>query len=608
MLVTLGLIPVLILIHTLKPKPRQIDITNLFLWREVLKERSSQITFDRLKRNLPLYLQILLVILAALALAKPAWLYFASKQGNMILVIDTSASMKTQIESFTRFDMAREKAIELIAQRHRDQKILIIAAGNKPAVKGGFLNSSMQAKQIVANLSPTDAAAELAKAIYLALSFMDPLKKDRLYLITDGGSKDIAALVQHHPRIQPVIISGGARNIGITKFEFRRAIEGIDTYEIMLEVKNFNSTPLGCFLRLSVDHAIVFDRPLEFDAREKKLLILPYAGLLTGIAKAVLEVDDDFATDNRAYLSLNASKDIWVLLVSKGNHFLEKLLEAYPNFKVNSVKEIIPSSWQEQTARHDIVIVDRIDFPTTTKGNFLLIDAYSSSLPVEKSGQVPFPKIVDWDKKDPLMANVDLGGLMVEQAARLHVKPRMRPIIESNQTGLMYVFEDGGFRAVLLGFDITRSDLPLKVAFPVMMSNIVNWLNPHKLDFSVLHTRAGEPFDIYLDPQTEDFYTRAPQEKWQKQRAAGNPFRYTRTHNVGVYTISENDKQRYFTANLTDESESDIGASFLQGMPNKSVEAAETVNVSVRHPLWAAFVLLALFVLLVEWYLWLKVS
>jgi hypothetical protein len=109
MLALLGIIPILILIHTLKPKPRQVDVTNLFLWQEVLKERSSHLTFERLKKNVPLLLQILVVILAALALSKPTWTYFGSKKGNMVLVIDTSASMKTKAGSGTRFDVAREK-------------------------------------------------------------------------------------------------------------------------------------------------------------------------------------------------------------------------------------------------------------------------------------------------------------------------------------------------------------------------------------------------------------------------------------------------------------------------------------------------------------------
>ena len=442
-------------------------------------------------------------------------------------------------------------------------------------------------------------------AIYLALSFIDPAQADTLYLITDGAGRDFSALVKKHPNIKPIIVAGGNHNIGITQFEFRQELDHSDKYEIMLGIKNFNPARIGCPVLLSIDNAIIFDNFVTFDAYEKKLLIFPYSGLITGIAKAILDIDDDFAVDNHAYLSLSASKDVWVLLVSEGNHFLKKLLEVYPNFKVNSVKEIMPSSWTEQTLRHDIVIVDRMDFPETAKGNFLLIDAYSPSIPIIKTGQVRFPKNLDWNRKSPLMANINLGGLIVEQVAKLQVDKRLQPVIESSQTGLMYTYEKNGLRAVILGFDLTKSDLPLKVAFPVMMSNIFNWLNPQKLEFSTLQTRAGEPFDVYLDPETTAFYTRAPQEKWEKHPATINPFRYTHTRKVGVYTISENDKQRYFTVNLADESESDIKTAPLVEIAETSKDPLVAERISTQRPLWNFFLLFGCTLMIVEWYIWL---
>ncbi|MGD8649989.1 MAG: BatA and WFA domain-containing protein, partial [Desulfobacterales bacterium] len=240
MLAVLGLIPLLLLIHTLKPKPRQVDVTTLFLWQEVLRERSSQLTFDRLRKNLPLLFQIVIVLITALALAKPIWTHDTSKKGNMILVIDTSASMKTTSGLGTRFDVAGEKAIELIDQLDADQKVLIVEAGSKPVVKSGFLDNSNQAKSIVKRLSPSDASAALEEAIYLALSFVDPTNADTLYLITDGAGGDFSALVETHPNIKPIIITGGNHNIGITQFEFRQERDHSDRYEIMLEIKNFN--------------------------------------------------------------------------------------------------------------------------------------------------------------------------------------------------------------------------------------------------------------------------------------------------------------------------------------------------------------------------------
>ncbi|MGD8760921.1 MAG: BatA and WFA domain-containing protein [Desulfobacteraceae bacterium] len=606
MLLTLGVIPVLILIHTLKPKPKQVEVNNLFLWQEVLKERSSHLTFERLKKNLPLLIQILIVILASLALAKPAWIFTRSKTGNMIIVIDTSASMKAKFGSGTRFDIARTKAFELIEQRDPDQQILIVDAGHRPTVQAGLIDDSNLAKRLVSKLKPSDASGDLEQSLYLALSFVDPSKADFLYLITDGAGGDISTLLKDHPKIRPIMVTGENHNIGITKFEFRQEPGRNDHYELMLEIKNFTPFPIECPIHLSIDNTVIFSKLSAFEAQEKKLMIFPYIGLISGIARADLEIDDDFSIDNHAYLSLNASKDIWVLLVSKGNYFLEKLLDAYPNFKVNRVKEIVASSWSEQTLRHDIVIVDRMDFPKTDKGNFLLIDSYSPSIPIFKIGHIRFPTHLDWNPKSPIMADVNVGTLIIEQAAKLKTASQLQPVLESAQTGLMYAYEKAGLRAVLMGFDLSQSDLPLKVAFPVMMSNIINWLNPHRLEFSTLHTRAGEPFEIYLKPQTSTFYTRAPQEKWERHRASTNPFRYMRTHKVGVYTISENDKQRYFTVNLADEIESDIAASFIEPPDEKTDGALAADEISVQQPLWSFLILMGLGMLFLEWYFWLK--
>ena len=606
MFIALSAIPILILIHTLKPRPRQVNVTNLFLWNEVLKERNRQLTLARLRRNLPLILQALIVALAALALAEPTWTYLTAQKGNLILVIDTSASMNTKSGSGSRFDQARQKALELIEARSQGQLVMIVDAGRRPRVKTGFTGSAGRLLEIIERLQPSDVFAELNPAIFLALSFVDPARKDVVYLITDGAGTDFSSTLKRHPGIRPIILSGGERNVGITKFEFRRQFELSNRYEFMLEIKNFDRSPVDCPIRLSIDRTVLLNNIVTFAAREKKLLLIPYSGIISGIARAALEIEDDFRVDNQAALSLSAAKDIWVLLVSKGNPFLEKLLAAYPNFKVNSVKEIIPASWPEQAARHDIVIVDRMDFPETGRGNFLLIDAYSAGIPIVKIGRVSTPEVLSWNRDSPLMTDLNLSGLIIAESALLQADRNLQPVIESGRTGLMYAYENKGLRAVLLGFDISRSDLPLKVAFPVMMSNIFTWLNPHKLEFSVLQTRPGEAFDIYLSAQTDQFFTRAPFEKWEKHQVRINPFRYERTDRVGVYTIAENGKERYFTVNLADESESDIKSiSRAKLLETRQALPAEK-EISVQQSFWMPLILACCAVLMIEWYAWLK--
>ncbi|MCP4400705.1 MAG: VWA domain-containing protein, partial [bacterium] len=219
----LGLIPVLILIHLFKPKPKRIEVTNLFLWQEVLKDRGGNVTLRRLVHNLPLWLQILVVLLTALALAHPVRSFMLTQKGNLILVLDSSASMKSSVGSGkTRFDLAQETAFELIDSLEGTQQILIIEAGSQASLVTGFSEQFSQAKKLIEHLSASDAAGTLEEAVFLALSFVSPERDDRVYLISDGAGQDMQTLVNMHPAIEAQLISGGERNIGITKFEFRR--------------------------------------------------------------------------------------------------------------------------------------------------------------------------------------------------------------------------------------------------------------------------------------------------------------------------------------------------------------------------------------------------
>ena len=117
----------------------------------------------------------------------------------------------------------------------------------------------------------------------MAISFVSSHQEDNIYLITDGAGGDFADILKIHPRISPILISGGSKNIGITKFEFRKRFDRNDQYEVLIEIKNFTSQQQAVPLRLSIDRTKIYDTQLSLNAQEKKLLILPYSGIITGI-------------------------------------------------------------------------------------------------------------------------------------------------------------------------------------------------------------------------------------------------------------------------------------------------------------------------------------
>jgi hypothetical protein len=117
---------------------------------------------------------------------------------------------------------------------------------------------------------------------------------------------------------------------------------------------------------------------------------------------------------------------------------------------------------------------------------------------------------------------------------------------------------------IVLGFDIADSDLPLRVAFPLMMSNALRWLS-HRVALADDTLRAGEA--LLLEP-TEEVAVVAlgspglasaegkPTQTARTVRELFVPMRngfYRRTNNAG--------SERWIAVNTFDPVESDL----LQG-------------------------------------------
>ena len=602
----LGLIPVLIVIHSLKPKAKRVYTTTLFLWREVIQEESIRFRIRRFINNLPLLLQILIITISALALSQPAIDYKTSQFGNLILVIDTSASMKTKSGNGMRFDQAREKALELVGELSKDSRMAVISAGYTPELITGFVSDQVLLSEKINKLQPSDAPGRLEKALYLAVSFLDPERDDWIFVITDGAGDTFETIKEFHPNLKPIWVDGGERNIGITKFVFRQEFYQRSRVEILLEIRNFDDKPVLCPVHLAVDDEVLLDETIGFEAWEKKTLMVPFLGLTTGVAQATLRVSDDFEVDNQAYVVLNQSRETWIQLVTRGNYYLEKLLSIYPNYRVNLVQEIIPGSWEDQIHQNEIIILDRISPPSLGKGNFLLINSFSPDLPITKTGELKRPRVKNWNRKHPLMANLDLSGLNIEYASRIEQGAGVESVVDSTKSGLIAAYQNKDLKAVFVGFDMNRSDLPLRVAFPVLMSNIFNWLNPNSLDFTTSQVQASTGMRLDLRPQTTAFSIRTPLGEREDIVPGTVPYIYTLTNNIGVYRVVEGHKKYKFAVNLVNEQESDIRPPSLSEVASIPTRDVESVPVTSQYNFWLIIVICATGVLILEWVVWLR--
>ena len=67
-------------------------------------------------------------------------------------------------------------------------------------------------------------------------------------------------------------------------------------------------------------------------------------------------------------------------------------------------------------------------------------------------------------------------------------------VAKSVETPLMLTWERGKLRLFFIGFDITASDLPLRVAFPVLFHNAFEWFQATQLEFPGQTTPCREFF------------------------------------------------------------------------------------------------------------------
>src|SRR3954470_11681848 len=127
LLLLAGVIPLILLLHSLKPKGLRVSSTTLFIWEKVLRERPLTTRLGwLLRKNLLLILQILAATLLITGLADPQLHHFGNRAGDAVVVIDLSASMKAKAASGTRFDAARRQLLAAVDELASDQKMMVV--------------------------------------------------------------------------------------------------------------------------------------------------------------------------------------------------------------------------------------------------------------------------------------------------------------------------------------------------------------------------------------------------------------------------------------------------------------------------------------------------
>jgi uncharacterized membrane protein len=591
----LGLSLPLVLLYFLKVRRRDQRVPSLLFWETTLHDRQASAFFQRLQRDPLLVLQLLALLALTLALARPALTIMGHGARKVAIVLDASASMKSRDGGAPRFAAARAEAAALVGGLGEGAEVLVVETGAHPRVLAPLSRDRDRALAGIRSAQARDLPNRLPEALRTARALVGTDPRAEIYVFTDGAFTLPQTPESTDSRLRWVAVGRGGRNVGLTNLAVRKSYQGALEHQAFASLVNYSAEPQTFTLRLELDGTPIAERSLSLEPNIRRSVVLPFSHTGGGTLKAGIDVRDDLASDNVAYAVLPPPRKIQVLLVSRGNLFLEKVLRTDPQV---SLEVRTPDQYEGGMAEADIVMLDSTTPARVGPGRFFFVNVVPPDVPLEVLGRLERPAIMDWDRAHAVMRHVELAKVVIEDALRIRPLAPGRPLVEAIGGPLVYALEEPERKAIFIGFDLFKTDFPLRVAFPLILSNSLRWLHPAALDQSSLQLATGQPILLPVEHGVSSVTVTTPSGRTTKAQITRGVVSFSDTEDVGIYRFNTARGEMRVAVNLSNAEESN-----LQPRPlptSASAAPVATAPVPVHRELWQLFVLLAVVLLIVE--------
>lgn len=607
-----GLALPILIFYMLKLRRQPARISSLMLWQQVIRDRQANAPWQRLRRNLLLLLQLLILALLVMALARPYFTVQARVQGNVVLLLDASASMQATDVAPSRFAAAQVAALDLVDRLAPDDTVTVIAVERTPRVLASTSTDRISVRQTLTAARPSAGPADWDAALILAAANAATRPNTTVVVISDGalnqGQDEAATSLAALPvPTQFIPIGQAAHNQGIVALSVR---DGQAGPELFVRVANAEAGPSRRLIEVYVDDQLFDARQLELPAQDSVGLALNGLPLQTHHIRASLSGNDDLALDDVAWV-VRSSAPARLLLVSAGNLFLERALALLPNV---TVQRATPDQ-ELPNARFDLVIFDRVTPAEATldnpdglpEANLLFIAPPNSTSLFDVTGVVDRPQVTQIERQHPLLTYVELNNLHLGQAQAVTPPPWGQTLIAAPDTPLLIAGQAQGRRVAVLTFDLHQSDLPLQIDFPILMLNLIHWLLPGGSLEQGQMLQVGQTVDLPAVSAAEALQIRTPSARQLSVSPAQITF--DDTAELGVYQVlaktpdqAEPTLLTEFAVNLLAEAETDLQPRSLE--PGSSPAHAAGQPLTGRWEWWWLLVGGGLGLVMLEWWVY----
>ena len=486
-------LPVVVVFYLLKRKRVVKLVSSTLLWQRFLADAQANAPFQKLRRNWLLILQLALLILAILALSRPFFTGHGTDSGLRVIILDASASMQSADESPSRFEKARTEALKLVDGLKDQEEMLVLLASANTVVKQSATSSKTDLRRAIASCVVTDSSTRLTEALKLASTLVHDKKNPEIHLFSDGAAGDLSEFENKGMSVIYHRVGTRSENLGITTLDIRENPENRQERAIYTSVANYSTNAQQTTLELLFDGQSIDARPLTLQPGETVPLVFSAAQQRDGVFTVRIDARDDLAADNQASSVSLLPQPANVLLVTRGNRFLEKALHAGANTQVT-----IAQSLADSADKYDIVVLDDIQPAVWPKPNVLAVHVATDELFPGHWKNIDAPAVVDWKNTHPLLRYINLDNVQISSTLGVQPPNWGIPLVEAQQTPLVLAGELNHQRIVWIGFDTLQSTWPLRISFPMFIANAVQWLDPATTKAGQLMLHAGEPFRFAL--------------------------------------------------------------------------------------------------------------
>jgi Ca-activated chloride channel homolog len=521
----------IVLMYVLKLRRRDQSVSSTLLWRRALDDVQANAPWQRLRPSMLLLLQLLVLAALVLALAGPAYSRSHAFGGDVIVVVDESYGMQGRDVAPTRFAAALKRAHTIANDLGSGNVMSVIGMGAQPHLAIGESTDAGAISRAIDSLRVSASPPNVLGAMSLAASLARSGTSTRAIVLTSRDSGITGLPLQVPFEVDVIRLGGRLRDLGITAFAASAA--GGHTSAV-LRVSNFGGRTATSDLDLYVDGRIADVRPLSIAAgREQNLFWTTLPGGATRL-QARLARRDDIDADKSAWAVVPGSIGRRVLLVCNGDYFLQTAFALDPTVTLSTVT---PAAYSPTLASgNDLVVFDGSLPATLPATSTLLVGPTKGHTGALRFGaEQPVGTMAPFTttgEPGAVLQHVDLGDVHIARARSVTLPDWLQPVVVSGGTPLVAVGDNGHGRLAVLPFNLQESDWPLRISFPIMLHNLLQYLTP-SLALGAGNLVAGQPVKLSPAAGTREIRITRPDGAVDTQRPPFAP--YTGTERSGIY-------------------------------------------------------------------------